>query len=130
MLDSYKTIVRIYGLVFGTLLMSMGLQMLFLRYYSGNLIEGEDMIIEKIPISLMIVFMLILTCSGLIIVYSLLQPAPKAIKYFHIDSKHNLTGEKTEKVEKSSELVLPKTKRLWWLFGLSLVVGIICLNLG
>ena len=47
MLDSYKTIVRIYGLVFGTLLMSMGLQMLFLRYYSGNLIEGEDMIIEK-----------------------------------------------------------------------------------
>ena len=47
MLDSYKTIVRIYGLVFGTLLMSMGLQMLFLRYYSGNLIEGDDMIIEK-----------------------------------------------------------------------------------
>jgi len=130
MLDSYKTIVRIYGLVFGTLLMSMGLQMLFLRYYSGNLIEGEDMIIEKIPISLMIVFMLILTCSGLIIVYSLLQPAPKAIKYFHIDSKRNLTGEKTEKVERSTELVLPKTKRLWLLFGLSLVVGIICLNLG
>ena len=70
MLDSYKTIVRIYGLVFGTLLMSMGLQMLFLRYYSGNLIEGDDMIIEKIPISMMIVFMLILTCSGLIIVFS------------------------------------------------------------
>ena len=61
MLDSYKTIVRIYGLVFGTLLMSMGLQLLFLRYYSDNLIEDENMIIEKIPISLMVVFMFILT---------------------------------------------------------------------
>ena len=59
MLDSYKTIVRIYGLVFGTLLMSMGLQLLFLRYYSDNLIEDENMIIEKIPISLMVVFMFI-----------------------------------------------------------------------
>ena len=90
MLDSYKTIVRIYGLVFGTLLMSMGLQLLFLRFFSDNLIEGDDMIIEKIPISLMIIFMMILTFSGLIIIYSLLQPAPKAIRYFHIDSKYNL----------------------------------------
>ena len=130
MLDSYKTIVRIYGLVFGTLLMSMGLQLLFLRFFSDNLIEGDDMIIEKIPISLMIIFMMILTFSGLIIIYSLLQPAPKAIRYFHIDSKYNLSGEKAEKIGKPTGLVLPKTKRLWWLFGLSLLVGILCLNLG
>ena len=130
MLDSYKTIVRIYGLVFGTLLMSMGLQLLFLRYYSENLIEDENMIIEKIPISLMVVFMLILTCSGLIIVYSLLQPAPRAIKYFHIDSKHDATGERNIKIEKPTELNLPKTKKLWWIFGLSLLIGIICLNVG
>jgi len=130
MLDSYKTIVRIYGLVFGTLLMSMGLQLLFLRYYSENLIEDENMIIEKIPISLMVVFMLILTCSGLIIVYSLLQPAPRAIKYFHIDSKHDAIGERNKKIEKPTELNLPKTKKLWWIFGLSLLIGIICLNAG
>ena len=129
MLDSYKTIVRIYGLVFGTLLMSMGLQLLFLRYYSDNLIEDENMIIEKIPISLMVVFMFILTCSGLIIVYSLLQPAPKAIKYFHIDSKYDLTRE-NKKIDNTVELNLPKTKKLWWLFGLSLLIGIICLNVG
>jgi len=129
MLDSYKTIVRIYGLVFGTLLMSMGLQLLFLRYYSDNLIEDENMIIEKIPISLMVVFMFILTCSGLIIVYSLLQPAPKAIKYFHIDSKYDSTRE-NKKIDNTVELNLPKTKRLWWLFGLSLLIGIICLNVG
>ncbi|OIR16601.1 MAG: hypothetical protein BEU04_01285 [Marine Group III euryarchaeote CG-Bathy1] len=130
MFDSYKTIVRIYGLVFGTLLMSMGLQLLFLRYFSENLIEDEDMIIEKIPISLMVVFMLILTCSGLIIVYSLLQPAPKAIKYFHIDSKLDAISKGNKKIEKATELNLPKTKKLWWIFGLSLLIGIICLNVG
>ena len=125
MLDSYKTIVRIYGLVFGTLLITMGLQTIFLKYYSNDLME-----IEKIPIPIIDIFMMILTVSGLIIVYSLLQPAPKAIRYFRIDSKHNLIGEKTEKKEKPSELVLPKTKRLWWLFGLSLLVGIVCLKSG